>query len=180
MDYNIYKELFSKEDIDFAIENIANQIKKNYEGKDLIIIALADGGLMFAMDLIKKIDLPLEYYTAVIKSYGDGTKKGKTKVKYFPENIDWTNKSVIIVDDICDSGKTIEYLKKYIKKVSENNDISIESAVLVKNQANQTCTIENEYIGFFTNGEWLVGYGLDDARKYRNLTYIGYKEIKGE
>ena len=174
MNHN-YNVLFSKENIDAAIENIGRQITKDYANKNLIVLALAEGGLMFAMDLIRHINLPLEYYTVVANSYGNGKKSGTLDIKYFPDNIDWKDKEVLIVDDICDSGKSIASIMEYIIQVSNNNDINIKSAVLVKN-ASARCSIVPDYIGFISNGEWLVGYGLDDAQKFRNLDFVGYKE----
>lgn len=178
MNHN-YNVLFSKEHIEEAINNIGKQITRDYKDKKLVVLALAEGGLMFAMDLIRHINLPLEYYTVVAKSYGNGKKSGTLDIKYFPDNINWTDKDVLIVDDICDSGKSIASIMDYIRQVSNNNDINIKSAVLVKN-ASARCSIVPDYIGFVSNGEWLVGYGLDDAGLFRNLDFVGYKEIKGE
>ena len=177
MNHN-YNVLYSKEHIETACENIGRQITRDYKDKKLIVFALAEGGLMFAMDLIRHINLPLEYYTVVAKSYGNGMKSEKLKIKYFPENIDWKDKEVLIIDDICDTGKTVKGLKEYIRKVSNNNDINIKSAVLVKNQATLECATYSDYIGFYSNGEWLVGYGLDDAGIFRNLDFVGYKVVK--
>lgn len=175
-----YNILFNNDSIEEAEIKIGKQITKDFANKNLIVLALAEGGLMFAMNLIKHINLPLEYYTVIAKSYGNGMESGKLDIKYFPENVDWKDKEVLIVDDICDTGKTVKGLKEYIRKVSNNNDINIKTAVLVKNQAAKECMTNPDYIGFFTNGEWLVGYGLDDAGIYRNLDFIGYKVIKGE
>ena len=99
----------------------------------------------------------------------------RASILYFPENIDWTDKEVLIIDDVCDSGKSVEVLKKHIIKVSKNKDINIKYAVLVKNE-NNSSTIEPEYIGFFSHGEWLVGYGMDDQLLYRNIDHVVYKE----
>lgn len=177
MNHN-YNVLYSKEHIEEAINNIGRQITRDYKDKKLIVLALAEGGLMFAMDLIRHINLPLEYYTVIVKSYGNGMESGELDIKYFPENVDWKDKEVLIVDDICDTGKTVKGLKEYIRKVSNNNDI--KTAVLVKNQAAKECVSVSDYVGFYSNGEWLVGYGLDDAGLFRNLDFVGYKVIKGE
>lgn len=179
MNHN-YNVLYSKEHIETACVNIGRQITRDYKDKKLIVFALAEGGLMFAMDLIRHINLPLEYYTVVAKSYGNGMEAGKLDIKYFPDNIDWKDKEVLIIDDICDTGKTVKGLKEYIRKVSNNNDINIKTAVLVKNQATLECVSASDYVGFYSNGEWLVGYGLDDAGLFRNLDFVGYKVIKGE
>ena len=180
MDHN-YNVLVSKYNIDVAIEKIGKQITKDYANKNLIVLALAEGGLMFAMDLIRHINLPLEYYTVVAKSYGNGKKSGTLDIKYFPDNVDWKDKEVLIVDDICDSGKSIASIKDYIREISNNNDIRIKSAVMIQNMKYvYSSEITPDYVELFSHGEWLVGYGLDDAQKYRNLDFIGYKVIKGE
>lgn len=178
MNHN-YNVLVSKYNIDVAIEKIGKQITKDFAGKNLIVFGLAEGGLMFAMDLIRHINLPLEYYTVVAKSYGDGMESGKLDIKYFPENIVWTNKEVLIVDDICDTGKTIARLKDYIREISNNNDIRIKSAVMIQNMKYMySSEITPDYVELFSHGEWLVGYGLDDAGIFRNLDFVGYKVVK--
>ena len=174
MEYN-YNDLFSKQHIQFAVENMGKQITRDYENKKLIVFTLADGGIIFAADLIRKIDMPVEFYTVVVKSYGIEQTSNQPRVLYFPKDIDWTDKEVLIIDDVCDSGKSVEHLKKYIRKVSKNKDINIRYAVLVKNEVNSS-TIEPQYIGFFSHGEWLVGYGMDDQLLYRNIDHVVFKE----
>lgn len=176
MKYN-YKDLYSKQHIQFAVENMGKQITKDYTNKKLIVFTLADGGIIFAADLIRKIDMPVEFYTVVVKSYGVNETSNQPKILYFPENIDWTDKEVLIIDDVCDSGKSVEFLKNYIKEVSKNNDINIRYAVLVQNVRNvYNSEVTPDYVGFFSHGEWLVGYGMDDQLLYRNIDHVVYKE----
>lgn len=170
-----YKDLISKQELQKIIKDLGQKITKDYKNKSLVILALADGGLMFAMDLIRQIDLPLEYYTCVVKSYGNDTiSSNKPKVHYFPP-INLIQKDVIIVDDIKDSGQTLQFLKQYIQHVSSGCK-SVEYCVLFNNK-NKENNIQPKYIGKDTHGEWLVGYGFDDSGLYRNIDHVVYREV---
>lgn len=172
------KNLFTKRELQNKIKELGKQITKDYKGKSLVVFGLADGGLMFAMDLIREIKLPLQYNTIVVKSYGNNYQSnGKPNIYYFPFlDLDLTNKDVLIIDDIKDSGNTLQFIKDYILN-KFNNVNSIEYCVLVKNINNNNDDINCKYYAFENNGQWLIGYGLDDKQLYRNLNKIVYKNI---
>lgn len=170
-------KMFSKDIIQKRVIELGEQITKEYLNKEtLVVLGLADGGLMFAMDLIRKIKLPLEYYTCIIKSYGNTYQSsGEPTHFYFPE-CDLNNKNVLIVDDIKDSGNTLNYVKQHIKKTF-NSVKSIECCVLVENISKEN-DIKPKYTALETKGEWIFGYGLDDEGLYRNINNIVFKRIK--
>lgn len=171
------KTLFSSKDIQKKIINLGKQITTDYKDKQLVVFGLADGGLVFAIDLIRKIKLPLYYNTIVVKSYGIEYKSNlHPTIHYFPD-IDLNNKHVLLVDDIIDSGTTLNFINDYIKQ-HYNNVLSIEYCALVNNiKNNKEGKIKPKYNLFESNGQWLIGYGLDDGYLYRNLNKIIYKEI---
>lgn len=166
--------MFSKDIIQKRVIEIGQQITDDYKSKNhLVVLGLADGGLMFAMDLIRKIKLPLEYYTCVVKSYGHQKQSnGCPNIHYFP-TCDLNKKHVILVDDIRDSGNTLKFVDNYIKE-HYTQVLSIECCVLVKNNKQQS-DINPKYYALETNGEWLFGYGLDECGLYRNINNIVYK-----
>lgn len=167
------KTLFDQNQIKQRVKELGQIITNDFIDKNLVVFGLAQGGLMFCMDLIRQINLDLEYHTLKISSYGNGRTSNQPKLVYFPQNIDLNNKNVLIIDDICDTGKTLEFLIKYLNEHYKINDI--KTCVLVKNLSKKS-DIPNQYVGFYSHGEWLIGYGLDDKGFSRNINKIMYKE----
>lgn len=168
--------LFSEKQIQLAVKLVGSQITKDYFNQPLVIISIADGGLMFAMDLIRNIKTPLEYYTCICKSYGAENQAGKLQIKYFPQ-CDLNNKHVIIVDDIKDTGNTLSALKSTI--INNYDTLSVEYCVLIEN-INKKNDIIPKYVALRSEGQWVIGYGLDNQFFDRNLPYIIYRTDIGD
>lgn len=166
-----YQVMFQHEDVKRRIQNVGRHITSTYDDKQLVVLAIGQGGLVFAIDLIRQIDLPLQYHTVIVSSYGNEHSGGNINLKYFPQNVDFTNKRVIIVDDVCDKGNTIKYIRDYLIKQFQVDVNNIKTCTMVNNLSAQKA-IDIDFYCFPSQGEWLVGYGLDEHQKYRNLKDI--------
>lgn len=168
------KVLLTEEEVDAKIREIGQQISKDYEGKQVHLICVLKGGVFFTCELAKRITVPVSLDFMSVSSYGSGTQSsGVVKiVKDLDEDI--AGKDVIIVEDIIDSGRTLNYLIEMLKKRNPN---SIRLCTLLdKPERRVKKEVVVEYAGFCIPDEFVVGYGLDYDQKYRNLPYIGVVE----
>lgn len=167
---DIKKVLLTEEQILNRVREIGKDISKDYEGKNLLIVGILKGSVLFASDLIKNITIPCEIDFMAVSSYGSSTEtSGVVRIlKDLDHSIE--GKDIIIVEDIIDSGITLDYLLKYLKARKAS---SIEIVTLLTKPARRKVVIEVKYCGFEVPDEFLVGYGLDYAEKYRNLPYVG-------
>ena len=161
--------LISEEQLQARIKELGAQISKDYEGKELVILCILKGGVMFMTDLVKYITVPLKMEFMVVSSYGDEYKSsGLVKMlKDLDEPIQ--GKHVLIVEDIIDSGRTLNYLKKML---SERNPESLKLCTLLNKEEQRETEVEVDYTGFKVGDEFVIGYGLDYKQYYRNLPYI--------
>lgn len=161
--------LITEEEIAQKTKELGKRISKDYAGKEITVICVLKGGVMFMVDLVKQIDVPLRMDFMVVSSYGDEFKStGVVKiVKDLDESI--TNKHVLIVEDIIDSGRTLNYLIKILK---ERNPASIEICTLLDKPEQRIAQVDVKYVGFAIENHFVVGYGLDYKQLYRNLPYI--------
>ncbi|MBS5939573.1 hypoxanthine phosphoribosyltransferase [Clostridium sartagoforme] len=167
---DIEKVLLTEEQIVKRVKEIGNEISNDYKGKDLLIVGILKGSVMFASELIKNITIPTEIDFMAVSSYGNSSET--TGVVRILKDLDHSieGKDIIIVEDIIDSGVTLDYLLKYLKARKAN---SIEIVTLLTKPARRKVDINVKYCGFEVPDEFLVGYGLDYAEKYRNLPYVG-------
>lgn len=167
---DIEKILFTEEDLQKKISEIADRINIEYEGKDLLLVGVLKGSVLFAADLIKKITIPCEIDFMAVSSYGNSTEtSGVVRIlKDLDHGVE--NKHIILIEDIVDSGITLNYLFQYLKS---RKALSIEIVSLLNKPARRKADIDVKYIGFDVPDEFIVGYGIDYAEKYRNLPYIG-------
>ncbi len=176
MHENLTKVLFTEEEISKRVKELGAQIKKDYEGKDLILITVLRGAFIFMADLVRAIDTDeVEMDFMAVSSYGAQAKtSGIVRIlKDLDTNIEGRN--VLIVEDILDSGVTLKYLSKNIKS---RNPKSLEVVTLLLKEGKQETDMRCKYIGFECEDAFVVGYGLDYAEKYRNLPYIGVLDPK--
>ncbi len=176
MNSDISEYLFSETQIQERIKQLAEKITNDYRSKNPVIISILKGGFVFMADLVRQIDLPVELDFMAISSYGSGTaSSGVVKIKK-DIDIDISGRDVIIVEDIVDSGLSLQYIRDYIGK---HNPSSIRICVLLDKPAAHKLDVTFEYVGFNIGNEFVVGYGLDYNERYRNLPYIGIlkKEI---
>lgn len=152
------------------IKEIGQQITKDYEGKKLIVVGVMKGANVFVADLIRTLDLDIVLDFIVVSSYGASTETtGVIRLlKDLDENID--SEHVLIVEDIIDSGLTLEYL---VKNFETRHPASIKICTLLNKVERRKVDIPVDYIGFQVPDEFIVGYGIDYAEKYRNLPYVG-------
>ncbi|MBD7910977.1 hypoxanthine phosphoribosyltransferase [Clostridium cibarium] len=167
---DIKEILFSEETIKEKVKEMGKRITKDYEGKDLIVIGVLKGSVLFASDLIKNIDMYCEIDFMAVSSYGNSTEtSGVVRIlKDLDHSIE--GKDILIVEDIVDTGITLGYLLNYLKARKAN---SIEIATLLNKPLRREVDIHVKYIGFEAPDEFLVGYGIDYAEKYRNLPFVG-------
>ena len=168
------RELISEEKINERIAELGRQISEEYAGKQIHMICVLKGGVFFLCELAKRLSVPVTLDFMCVGSYGDGTKSsGIVKItKDLDESLE--GKDVLVVEDIIDSGRTLSYLLEVLKKRGPK---SMKLCTLLdKPDRREVENVEVNYLGFEIPDEFVVGYGLDYAQKYRNLPYIGIIE----
>lgn len=170
MKQDIKEILFSEEVLTKRIKELADEISTDYKGKELVVVGILKGSVIFAAELIKNISIPCEIDFMAVSSYGNSTEtSGVVRIlKDLDSNIE--GKDILIVEDIVDTGVTLAYLLKYLKARKAN---SIEIVALLNKQSRRASDLEVKYIGFEVPDGFIVGYGIDYAEKYRNLPFIG-------
>ncbi|HSJ33988.1 MAG TPA: hypoxanthine phosphoribosyltransferase [Acidimicrobiia bacterium] len=164
------RTLISAQEIDAALERMGEQISADYRGKSLLIVGVLKGAFMVMADLARRIDIPVEFDFMAVSSYGASTQtSGVVRIlKDLDEEI--AGRHVLIVEDIIDSGLTLNYL---LKSLRVRKPDSLEIAALLVKEGIQRVELDVRYTGFEIGPEFVVGYGLDYAGKYRNLPYVG-------
>lgn len=173
---DIERILKTETEIKEKIKQLGEQISKDYEGKNPVMICILKGGIVFLSDLMRNISIKVELDFMSLSSYGDSTKSsGVVRIKK-DIDVDISNRDVIIVEDIVDSGLTLKYLDDYFM---QHNPASVKICTLLDKPKAHKIDIKIDYVGFEVGNEFVVGYGLDYAQEYRNLPYIGIlkKEI---
>lgn len=167
--------LLSEEEVNTKINQIAKQISEDYKGKEVHLLCVLKGGVFFMCELAKRITVPVSMDFMALSSYGNGTESsGTIKVKKeLDESIE--GKEVLIVEDIVDSGRTLSYL---VEELGKRNPASIRICTLLDKPERRVADIHVDYTCFDIPDEFVVGYGLDYAQRYRNLPYIGIVEIE--
>ena len=166
--------LLPEEDVNKRISEVAEQISKDYEGKQIHLICILKGGVFFTCELAKRITVPVTMDFMSVSSYGDDTKSSGVVriVKDLDESL--ADKEVLIVEDIIDSGRTLAYLIEVLKQRGPK-DIHL-CTLLDKPERRVKKQVKVDYTCFTIPDEFVVGYGLDYDQKYRNLPYIGVVE----
>ena len=169
--------LLTEEAVDARIKEIGEQVTKDYAGKEVHLICVLKGGVFFMCEFAKRIEVPVSMDFMAISSYGADTKSsGVIKiVKDLDESI--TGKDVLVVEDIVDSGRTLSYLLEMLKDRKPN---SLRLCTLLDKPDRRVIDVDVDYTGFQIPDEFVVGYGLDYAQKYRNLPYIGVVHLDEE
>lgn len=162
--------LLSEEILRNKIKELGKQISEDYKDRDLMLVGVLKGSVMFMADLMKEIHIPCTMDFMAVSSYGNATEtSGVVRIlKDLDSQIE--GKDVLIVEDIIDSGVTLKYLLEYLRARKPK---SLEVACLLNKPERRKVDIYTKYFGFNVPDFFLVGYGLDYAEKYRNLPYIG-------
>lgn len=161
--------LISEEEILKKCSEMGKRISDDYEGEDLLVVGILKGSIMFISDLLKHITIPLELDFMAVSSYGRSSESsGVVRIlKDLDDDIE--GKSILIVEDIIDSGTTLNYLIDYLKG---RNAKSVEIATLLDKKVSRRVNIDIKYNCFPCPNEFIIGYGIDYAEKYRNLPFI--------
>lgn len=167
------KVLITEEEIDQKVRELGKKISEDYAGKQVHLICVLKGGAFFMCELAKRITVPVSMDFMSVGSYGDGTQS--TGVVRIAKDLDETieGKDVLIVEDIVDSGNTLYYLMQVLSK---RNPASMRLCTLLDKPDRRVKDVKSDYFGFVIPDEFVVGFGLDYAQKYRNLPYIGVVE----
>jgi len=173
--YDLYVEqdldkiLYSESTILSRLDEIGWQLSQDYKGKNLTVVAIMNGSIMFMSDLLKRIIIPLQIDCWSISSYHGSKSTGNIKFRQH-DIVDVKDRHVLLLDDILDSGLTLHTIKNKI--LAESNASSVKSCVLLSKKVKRIKDIEADYVGFEIENEFVVGYGLDYNEHYRNLPYI--------
>lgn len=169
MNKDIKKILIDEDTLQSKIKELGAKITKDYEGKELLLVCVLKGAVVFVSDLMKRIDLPLEVDFMAVSSYGCDTKSSGVVRILKDLNNGIEGKNILIVEDIIDSGLTLSYL---IENLRARCPESIEICTILDKPDRRKANINIKYTGFQVPDEFVVGYGLDYAEKYRNLPYV--------
>lgn len=167
---DIKEILLDEEAIRQKIKELGHKISKDYAGKELILIGILKGSVMFMSDLLKEITIPCSMDFMAVSSYGSSTKSSGIVRILKDLDFEIEGKDILLVEDIIDTGVTLKYLLEYLNGRKPN---SLNIVCLLDKPERRKVQVEAKYIGFSMPDEFLVGYGLDYAEKYRNLPFIG-------
>jgi hypoxanthine phosphoribosyltransferase len=163
------KVVVPAEELRERIAGLGKEITADYEGRPPLLVGVLKGAFMFMSDLARAIDLPVEFDFMAVSSYGSATRtSGVVRIIKDPD-LDLTDRHVLIVEDIVDSGLTLAYLRKNLEA---RHPASLEICALLVKDGLQKSDLDIKYVGFSIPPEFVVGYGLDVAEKYRNLDSI--------
>ena len=175
MDNDIDHILVSEDALKAKVNELGAQISRDYEGKDLLMVSILKGSVVFMADLMRAITEPCSIDFMVVSSYGGANTTSTGLVKIVKDlDQDLSGKDVLIVEDIIDSGRTLYYLIDILKK---RNPKSVHLCTLLDKPERRVRDVKVDYTCFDIPDEFVVGYGLDYAQKYRNLPYIGVVEF---
>jgi hypoxanthine phosphoribosyltransferase len=162
--------LFSREEIDTKVKELAAQISKDYEGKNVLVVGILKGSVMFTTDLLKELTIDVEIDFMDVSSYGTSiSSSGEVRIlKDLSTAAE--GKDILIVEDIIDTGNTLAFLKRILK---ERLATSVKIVSLLDKPTGRLVDIEADYVGFEVPDAFVVGYGIDYAERYRQLPYIG-------
>ena len=167
----IDRVLISEEQINEALDRICAEIDRDYADKNLLLLCILKGSVVFMGDLMKKIKSPLEIDFMKVSSYGAGTtSSGRINIILDLHRSDLSEKDILVVEDIIDSGRTLSYLVEYL---TLNGARSVKTCTLLDKPSRRTVDFVPDYVGYAIPDEFVVGYGLDYDEQYRALPYVG-------
>ncbi len=179
MHSDVEKVLFDEQKIQKRIAELGQQISNDYEGKNPLLVCILKGAVMFMVDLVKSVEIPMEMDFMAVSSYGASSKSsGVVRIlKDLDKSIE--GRHVVLVEDIVDTGLTLKYLRETLL---HRQTASVKIISLFDKPDGRKVDIKPDYYGFTVPNEFIVGYGLDYAEHYRNLPYVGVlkKEVYAE
>ncbi len=166
----IEKVLISEEEIKKRIEELADMIGSDYEGKELCVLSVLSGSFIFAADMVRALKIPIQVSFIFASSYGEGTaSKGKVDI-IKGKGFDPNGKDILIIEDIVDTGRTLSAIKKLLAEEGAN---SVEICTFLDKPERRVVELEAKYVGFEIPNQFVVGYGLDYEYKYRQFPFVG-------
>ena len=167
----VEKILVSAEEIDAIVTRIAAEIDRDYKDKNLVLVCILKGSIVFIGDLMKKITVPVEIDCMKVSSYGTQTESsGNINIRLDLNRPDLPECDILIIEDIIDSGRTLKYLTDYLLFKGAK---SVKTCTLLDKPSRRVVDLVPDYMGCEIPDEFVVGYGLDYAEKYRALPYVG-------
>lgn len=170
MHEDIRKILLSEEDITKLVRDLGQQLSKDYQGLNPLVICVLKGAALFMSDLVRKMDIPLEMDFMAVSSYGASSQSSGVVRIIKDLDVPVEGRHVLIVEDIIDTGLTLQYLMDLLRR---RNAASLKVVTLLDKPERRTSGLKPDYCGVQVPNDFVVGYGLDYAEKYRNLPYIG-------
>jgi len=167
---DVLKVLLSEEEIKNKVQELGKIITEEYRGKNLLLVTVLKGAVVFLADLMRSIDTPAEIDFMVVSSYGSGVKSSGVVKIVKDLDVPLKDRHILIVEDILDSGLTLSYIKGILQ---DRGPASIRIVTLLDKPARRKADIKADYVGFEVPDDFVIGYGLDYDEKYRNLPYIG-------
>ena len=170
MHEDVERILISEQELDAKVSELAKKISRDYAGKTVLVVTLLKGGVMFAVDLMRKLTVPVGIDFMSVSSYGASSKSsGIVKVDKDLDN-SIKGKDVLLVEDIIDSGLTLNYVREMLLG---REPASLKICTILDKPSRRKTQVAVDYTGFEIPDEFVVGYGLDYAQKHRNLPYVG-------
>ena len=165
------KLLITQEKISQAVSKLAAEIRRDYRGKEPLLIGILKGSFVFMADLVRQLDMPLEVDFVKLSSYGSGTKtSGKVKiVQGLKSSV--KGRDIIVVEDIVDTGLTVSFTMDYLRK---RRPASLKLCALVDKPSQHKFPVTIDYLGFSVPDKFVVGYGIDWNEKFRQVRHIGF------
>ena len=164
--------LINKSRLEKRLDEMAKEIEKDYEGKDIVFLGILKGSIPFMWELAKKVKNNVIFEFIEVLSYEGTESTGKVTLhKDIKQSIE--GKDVLIIEDIIDTGRTLSFLLEHLK---EKNPNSIKIATLLSKPSRRVINIDVDYIGFEIEDKFVIGFGRDDDQNRRNLPYVGYRE----
>ncbi|MEI3152916.1 MAG: hypoxanthine phosphoribosyltransferase [Eubacteriales bacterium] len=170
MQSDFSKILVTEEEIDKTVRRMAEEISRDYEGKNLVLLGILKGSVVFMGDLMKRLSIPVQIDFMKVSSYGAGTvSSGHVDIILDIRRKDLANCDILIVEDIIDSGRTLSYLAKYLL---DKGARSVRTCTMLDKPSRREVEFVPDYVGKQIPDEFVVGYGLDYDEKYRALPYV--------
>ena len=171
MNRDIERILYNEEDLKKTVSELGKRISKDYKGKKLLLVSILKGSVTFMADLMRCITVPCEIDFMCVSAYGNNTENRTGVVKIVKDlDINVEGYDILLVEDILDSGRTLNYVRSLL---IDRNPSSIRICTLLDKPDRRVVNLFSDYCGMEVPDEFVVGYGLDYAEKYRNLPYIG-------
>lgn len=168
---DILEVLVSEEEVEEIVTNLAKKISEDYKGKNLLLLCILKGAVVFMGDIMKHLTIPTQIDFMKVSSYGSGTvTSGTVNIVLDLHRKDLSNLDILIIEDIIDSGKTLSYLVDYLKLKGAN---SVKTCTMLDKPSRRVVDFTPDYFGKSIPDEFVVGYGLDYAEEYRALPFIG-------